>query len=365
MNYAFAPGTSTPEKVMRLMLGKRTGTKVIDNPVITDVSGFLTALKSQPDKADDIVPGSHASDDGLLYLALDVTTSTLPITFEALQGVNTSGNIKIPASVRKPTTNVHFKGCSIGADDSKPFLQLLKKALDNPQKLTAPRFRYGALGVGTKGFLEFMAYAYRVTSVKGFTTTKDLIDAFKAAKFKAELDGTPVDPKNWTKWVSRKLKLKPARRDKVQFRFPVTINPAIGRIKAIPQLTGECRAIAQRFTRGFNVSGTVPTKKPDQIAALKNNLQGDARFKSSHPYPLYARMHFANLNDFMNGLSWKFTINGQNLMAVGTRFEYFAIVPILVPGTKDELLHNFYPVSGTPTLHFEEDNATFKMFGVV
>ena len=89
-------------------------------------------------------------------------------------------------------------------------------------------------------------------------------------------------------------------------------------------------------------------------------------FKSTHLYPVYTRYHFQKLADFVNGITWKPTVlPGNVLQFVGKRYRYELHIPVLKPGTPDELIYNFYPVSGTPAINFNESNTPYKLFGVV
>jgi hypothetical protein len=364
MDYAFAPGTSEYEDYLRSMLTLRTNTRLIVKAGLKSIADFLGELVAEAVTADDLVAGSHASDKGYLFLALDSTTTTLPINYEDLEQASTSGSIKIPAAIRGPTTSLHFKGCRIGADDASPFLKLLKQALDNPQNVTAPKY----LHVLTQlrpfyGVFESMGYSYRVMSSSPFPDSAALIAAFVAGNF-TQVDGTSVPATSWSGWVKEGLTMKPALRDKVKFSFPVAIVPKTGGIGAISNLQGECRSEAEPFTFTLTVNGTIPTAVPDQLALIKDAIAADATMQASHPYPLYKRLHFADFDSFWNGLNWKPSVNGADLIGTGTHYVYTITVPILKPGTTNELLFNFYPASGTPVMNFKEDNATYVMFGV-
>lgn len=312
-----------------------------------------------------MIGGSHASDEGFLFLALDDTTTPLPVDWDMVVAVDASKTVNIPPAVRSPDTKFHFKGCSIGSDDSLPFLTRLKSALGNPQSVTAPKYFYH-LGLFAKaGIFESMSYGYRLMSKTGYAKRDDLITDYKAAGFTEELDGTPVPDANWSTWIKPTLKLKPATKDKIQFDFPVTINPAAGGISAIPHREAQCRSRREHYT--YTVTGaTYPTSQADRETFLKNTMSGDADFQSSHPYPVYKRLHFSDFDSFFDGFSWVFTVKGSTMNAVGTHFVYTVVVPILKPGTTDELIYNFYPASGgTPVMNFLEDNAAFTMFGIV
>jgi hypothetical protein len=367
MDYAFAPGTSPYEGYLRSMLQHRISTTLISNAGLTSIADFLGQLVTQTvTGAGDLVPGSHASDEGNLFLALDSTTTTLPVNYEILDAVKTSGTINIPAAVRGATTSLHFKGCRIGSDDALPFLQLLKEALDNPQSVTAPKYFHGLYNFSGVGVFEHMDYSYMVMNITPYPDTASLVAAFVAGGFTQGLDGTAVPDANFKTWVKPTLNLKPANQDKVKFNFPVAITPKAGGIGSIPQLKAQCRSRAEKFT--YTVSGlsSIPTSDADRLALIKSGMDSDPMMQDTHPYPLYQRLHFPDFDSLWTGLDWKTSVNGTDLIAVGTHYVYTLVIPILKPGsTTNELVYNFYPATGTPVMNFLEDNATYNMFGVV
>jgi hypothetical protein len=232
MDFAFAPGTTSQDGRLRRMFAARTSTTLISKTGVDSVADFLQELVSQSLAGGDLIGGSHASDEGFLFLPLDNTTTTLPVDYDALVTVDSAKTINIPSAVSSPTTSFHFKGCAIGSDDSLPFLTLLKDALDNPQSVTAPKYFHGLYEFTGQGIFEFMAYGYRLMKKTAYANRAALIADYKAAGFTQDLDGTAVPDANWSKWIKAKLKLAPPTKDKVKFSFPVTINPATGGVAA-------------------------------------------------------------------------------------------------------------------------------------
>jgi hypothetical protein len=373
MDYAFVPGTSPYENLLRVMLGRRADTKVISKDGLTSLSDFFGELVTETLTVDDLVPGGHASDEGFLFIAADQsivdpgTNKTVPVTYEMLDQANTSGVIKIPESITSsPYTALHIKGCRIGSDDALPFLKLLKEALSNAYTVTAPKYFHALQPVSGAGIFEYMAYSYSVMNPTAFTDRASLVDAFANGEFTDVLAGLPVPTANWDKWVQRKLKLSPTKSDEVKFTFPVTITPAAGGISAIPYLKARCRSRREPFTWTMSNVPTIPPAAADQLTMLKASMSAAPTMQDTHPYPLYARMHFTDFDSFWDGLTWKPSVNGSDLIGTGTHFVYTLAIPILKPETTtSELLFNFYPVTGTPVMNFKEDNATYDMFGTV
>lgn len=359
------------------MLTARANTQLISKAGVATLADFLNELQTQAFTAEDLIAGSHASDEGFLFLRLDSTTqppspgSTKfePVDYEMLEVVDASKTINIPAGVKGADTSFHFKGCAIGSDDSLPFLTLLKHALDNPSSVTAPKYFHGLYEFAKLGIFEFMSYGYRIMSPTPFADIPSLIAAFIAEGFTEELDGTAVPDPSWTTWIKSSLKLAPADSHKVQFNFPVTISPAAGGISAIPDVHAECRSRAEKFPYDLTVTGAMPPDNPSKIALLQSEMPLDPTFVDTHPYPVYQRMHFADFDSFWNGLTWKVaSVKGNVIHFVGKHYVYTVVVPVLTPGTSattNELIYNFYPVTGAPVMNFLEDNAAFDLFGVV
>jgi hypothetical protein len=120
------------QKVQNTRLAARANTTLITKRGVTTVQKFLQELVSSSLQGGDLIGGSHVSDEGFLFLALDDTTTPLPVNWDMLVAVDASKTINIPPAVSSPDTKFHFKGCSIGSDDSLPFLTQLKSALGGP-----------------------------------------------------------------------------------------------------------------------------------------------------------------------------------------------------------------------------------------
>ena len=364
VDYAFAPGTTDQDARLRLLLKARHDTTL--RATGTSIEDFLNDLNSSNLQADDLVVGSHASDEGFLFLALDASHNRLPVSYEDLEAVDTSGSIHIPGGVRSPGTKFHFKGCTIGSDDSLPFLTLLKNALDNPAQVTAPKFFHGLYELTGVGVFEFMGYNFKLLSMDGFTKTDDLVKAYQNANPNlTRLDGTQVPDPDIKKWVRPQLALRPAMRDKKPIPFPVKIVPATGGQNAIADPPAECRSKRETYTYDLNAGAPPAKDKAAQLAAMRASLSAEPDQQSSHAYPIYKRLHYDTFDDFFDGQNWKVTISGNDQHWVGTHFVYTLVIPVGKPGSPDELIFNYYPSTGAPTMNFLEDNAAFNLFGNV
>ena len=381
MDFAFVPGITPYEQRLQRAMQNRKKTTLINKPgVVVTVVDFLNELVSQSLKGGDLVLGAHASRDDFV---MPFATTNSRADYETVEALGKAGTVHIPASVRSPDTSVHLKGCRIG-DTAKPLLTVIKTAFDNPQRVTAPRFLHSLTDDAGLGIIEFMSYAFEVTTTdaKNFAKRADLVTAFQSPP-KPFMEGvekgkpqTAVPAANFETWVPKQAQL-----DSLNGRLPlpisVKLNPPILRKNPV---TGNNKLVTLKDVGGFeafdeiipwpiNMTGlTVPPDKPAQIALLKSLLLKDPKWQDppAHPFPHYVRYGFDSFVKFFAAFDWDVTFDKptQTLNYLGTRFIYRLEIPVVKKGTTD-LIYNYYPQSGTPVMNFLEDNAKFEMFGVV
>src|SRR5689334_8550412 len=177
MDYAFVPGTTQYEEFLKRVMKARKNTTLIDDVKVTTLHDFLKKLVDTAVTADNLLLGAHASDESFA-LPFDDNTTGIPADsngrdFEQLQVLDTNGRVRIPAAVRTGDTDVHLKGCNVGADRTRPFVALFKRALDNPRHVTAPKFVHALKDDPGRGMLEYMKYAYEIVNAKPFNTHDD------------------------------------------------------------------------------------------------------------------------------------------------------------------------------------------------
>ena len=99
-----------------------------------------------------------------------------------------------------------------------------------------------------------------------------------------------------------------------------------------------------------------------RLDEIKKQLEANNdNFRTSHPFPIYARTGFKTIDDFLKSYSWKFKPFDKKkgtLAFSGTRHEYTVLAPIVDPKT-NELFMNLYPVSGSPTINLLESDTRF------
>lgn len=357
MHQGFAPGATAWEATMREVFNRRKDTRASLLAGNENIEDFFRNLNRNNVVADDLLVGSHASNEGILFLDLDAKRSGQVSTYEVLEEVAADDTLEIPVGIKKSTTRFHVKGCRIGADECRPYLTLLKRALGNKTPVTAPRFFHGFYR-GALGHFEWMGHSYEVKSKDAFRSRDDLVKAFQQARF-TRLDGSAVEDADINRWVRRELILSPAAQHVVALSVPVRIVPRTGDLSAIDNVGSQCRSEREIYTHiapGLNTQ-----------AKLKTALQAEDMFKPTHAFPFFKRQRFATFDDWFNGKSWAFTPRTNTWR--GTHFVYTLVIPVTKPAKPpaptNELIFNFYPPTGDPTMNFHEDNAAFNLFGQV
>jgi hypothetical protein len=85
---------------------------------------------------------------------------------------------------------------------------------------------------------------------------------------------------------------------------------------------------------------------------LRASISADARFATTHAWPVYERRGFSDFASYMDGHHWSFDVRGNTLVCVGRRFDYTIVQPIVdrsvtLPANRP-LIFNFYPGVGSP-----------------
>ncbi len=358
VDYAFAPGVTPYDGMLRSMFGLRPNTQVASGSSLHTISDFLgylhnTAGLAKP--AGDLFLVSHGSDRAWMQIKLD-GTQTSPTTYEAVEravsgstsdpfgtGV-TPGSIAIPSDVNHDAQNnlgsmgVNIRGCRIGV--SRPFVDKLKEAMGNQSPITAPLHFHKAYDLGAPGILEFLAYNFEVVNKAAYADKAAVAAAFDAGGFTFK-DGTAVPTAKWADWVPRNVGM--GHRDTQNLSVP--LGTTFGNQSTIPQKVG-FRHDTITHQELISVT-TMPTDRAGQMTQLQASLDNDPLFASTHPFPMYVRYYQSSKADFIANLSWAFSAqNASTLSAVGTQHIYTVLVPVTDPATGN-LIFNFSPVAGS------------------
>lgn len=345
---------------------------------------------------DDLYIGTHAGGDGFLFVRLfrgqvDVLGNPTDITdYEVLDqamGPARPGRIidsivgyqraTPPATDPPPTHSVHIKGCNIGRDrflpatgaPPAPFLVRLKQVFGSNVNVTAPKHFHGLLAeTNHNGIFEYMEQELIVRTkavragrnFRGFASRNELIDAYKAAHLRYH-DGTSIPDADWATLVPRRMV------DNRGIRMTIPLGQTIENLRSV-SINKQFRIEPERVDWTHSPAGPVPTDPVAQLAMLRASIAADPRFATTHAWPLYERRGFADVNSYVDGHHWSFTVNGGDLVCIGRRFDYTIVLPIVdrsvTPPAQRPLIFNFYPGVGSPdtavlTGLVESDNAFF------
>jgi hypothetical protein len=370
MDYAFVPGIGdTALEVLAAQLKLRSQITVV--PLVgqdTTLQVFLKVLHDGIqfmgfDQANDLILGAHGSIGGFLFMAMDASNPS-PTNYETADAITT---VKIPSGVGTPNTLVRLASCNLGAPETAPFLKVLKKALAAPKNVIAPRYVHSISTPDNKQFWEYMTYDFLVLGNRlgrdPLPTRDAVVGRFGAANLKF-FDGSAIPLEKFESWVppAAQITLKPTTVSEVGFDFPVTADVG-GSLSIVLHATGKFRANLEKVHLVIK-SNVVPVGDDVEREMLETELAKDNSYKSSHPYPVYARYDMQSLHDFVSSWNWKVTQTGSNqLDYFGTRYSYELRIPVTKPGTQDWIF-NFYQEGKTPLINMTEISQP-KLFGIV
>lgn len=377
MDFAFVPGIGD-KSLERLeeLVSRLPDTVATLTPQSAALSDYLSVLDNaiqtlSAGPAGNLLIGAHGEEEGNWYVALD-PSSAVPAVYETIEK---STSIQIPAAVMGPLTWVRLKSCLLG--DIRPLLLVLKKALGNPPAVTAPRYIHAHLNGYLGGIWEFMAYQFVVVGPNSGKKPLASRDAAKTAfadpanHFQLA-DASNVPAQLWEAWIppAGTLTLSPTSANRATMQFPVFAPGFLrGGLPAIIPLQTRFHSTLEVVPAPPVESDFIPVGEDLQRDTLADLLALRPEYQASHPYPVFKRYGHKTLADFTNGFQWKMTdspgkTKQYSLQYIGSRYRYRLEAPITKPGT-NELIYNFYPDSGSPTVNFTELNDPFNFFGRV
>jgi len=275
-----------------------------------------------------------------------------------------------------------------------------KRAFGNQLRVMAPRHFHNVNEVDQLldspwGSWESMSYEFTVSSptpVTGATpklrmaSLRALYEARQAGESERRFrftDGTEVPNSRWGSWLDGLDVVTDVQKKERRYRLkrPVVGPKAMTKTVKLPlMLLVNHPAFTPKphtYLTEAEIPGSAPGLTVDQIQAarlaqLRIDLAADPRFQASYGFPYYERTGFdlpgrsqqGNINAFVDGHVWVFTVNPTtelkpvprgvfNLVATGTRLAYTLVIPITeanpgpIPNTSP-LLVNFYPNSPNP-----------------
>lgn len=353
MDYGFAPGRrggrDRQDDNLRTMFTNRANTTLVFTRRMTAVRQFITHLDATAAIAkpiDDMLIGAHANGEGWVFIPM-YPGQRGATSFETLEHTiaTAAHSVAVPDALigyqaGDPLTHhVHFKGCNIGK--APPFLAKFKEALGDHVHVTAPLHFHGLTPWPRNGIFEYMGYEFTIRRPTAFANRAAALAAFQGAGFTL-IDGSAVPNASWDGWIPRNIRRE--RRQQVRSRLGV----AIGRRRTVntPQQFRVDNRHPFVWTITYPNAGAVPGGNAARRQALENSLQAEPRFGAAHPFPVYERVGYASLQDFLAGYTWRFQARGRRLVCTGRRVVYTVVVAVTDPANGN-LVFNFYPRAGS------------------
>ena len=184
-----------------------------------------------------------------------------------------------------------------------------------------------------------MQYAFEFGS-RDRLNRAQVLQRFQNESAFRDIDGQPIPEGTWKKWLTR-------RRPR-WVRFGQDIGRDIDRLRSPP----EYRHRHVRDKLWWEISGV--SKDPGKHAKREQLFRADIMgphdeevFKPSHAFPLYKRIGYPTLQDFLDGQRWSFkwSRKAQKMHCFASRHVYELRVPVVDPAS-GTLLFNLYPVAG-------------------
>ncbi len=359
MDYAFAPGTTEYDALMRDLFRHRANTALIHTSAVSRVDLFIKHLETDAGvtrPVEDIIIASHANDQGWMEIQfgdIDADGNGSPdvnTTYEVLEIADNDGVADIPATVRQATSTFHVKGCKIGQAFAQPFVQKLRDALGGVVPVTAPKHFHEVWERTDLGIVEYLGYDFSVANKTAFPNRNAVIAAFQGAGLRF-IDGSVIPNAKWTTWLPANVSHGRRKARPFTVKLNPSLTPNSGSAISSLRLSGDTDFRHDIESHSFTVNygtGSPPSAKAAQFADMKTSMAGVNIYTSAHPYPMFQRYEFNNLNDFIDGFEWNCTPDGHLLRCVGSRRKYTLIMPITDPAN-DNMFFNFYPYTTNTT----------------
>ncbi|TAK32860.1 MAG: hypothetical protein EPO28_17495 [Saprospiraceae bacterium] len=363
MDYAFAPGTTGYDNIMKDLFRRRPNTTLINQAGVSRVDHLVNHLATNVGvtrPVGNILAASHGNDGGWMQIQfanIDTDGDGVPevnTTYEVLEIADNTNVADIPAPVLGAGTQFHIKGCKIGQAFAVPFVQKFKAALGGIVPVTAPKHFHEVWFRTDLGVLEFLGYDFSIVRPTAFANRAAVVAAFQARGF-TFVDGANVPNAKWNAWIPTKV--NPGRRARpVTVGLNPSLQPNTGSALTSLRLANDTgfRHDLETFTFTITYGGGAlpPAGDAARKAEMKTSMGGLAKFQVAHPFPIYKRYEHNSLNEFVDGFTWVFNYNATRhiMRCVGTRHKYTVIVPITDdPTNANNLFFNFYPFAGNAT----------------
>lgn len=256
------------------------------------------------------------------------------------------------------TRDLRIVGCNVGR--AEPFVDKLSDAFGPHVRVRAPK-HLNTIARRRKGMYECFQYSFELARRDHIRNRDALVEAFQDEGFEF-YEGTEADPNLFEAWVPNRLSRRFLRNSgKVKSRH-VHGRPTLGRSidkETKLKLGIQLKHTRRRYSFRINYEDIAPPRRrADQMDALLEALERTDEFDEDHDYPQYARYGYDDVEDFVDGWSWRFRRRRRRLDCTGTRHDYRISVPLAHIDT-GHLIYNFVPLRKSDTeliMEIPEDN---------
>lgn len=371
MDYAFAPGTTGYDRIMRDLFAHKAGATLINQAGVRRVDQFISHLKTDSGVSrpvDNLLIGTHGNDGGWFQVQLadiDGDGDGRPdanTTYSVLEIADNTDVIRLPSTLVKAGSRILIKGCKIG--QAEAFVDKLTTAFGGNVPVIAPIHFHNVWYRRGLGIIEYMSYDFSLAQPTAFPNRAALITAFKNAGL-TFYNGTHIPDEKWSVWIPGGT-----GRGRRTRNFTVNLNPSLTPNSGRPlsslrlSINGGFRHDLEKYTFTIGYPGsTPPTSQDARKADMRASMAALDVFKATHPFPVYKRYELDSLDAFINGFIWKFNYLPKRkiMLCNGTRHRYTVQAPVAQPNTNN-LLFNFYPYSGNSTPAVSQLSETDKHF---
>ena len=229
--------------------------------------------------------------------------------------------------------------------DKKKF----KEALGGNVEVSAPKL-FDRNQNMSQGAFEFMGYNFKIIRRDGFDNKKQVVDAFrnKVPRF-SFIDGTEVPDANWNRWIPDNVGVG-IRGGSPFVSFGQQVE-GLASFRLQVEFRHNYPARVAHWTVTVGPLAANPGNDAARLQTLRDSLSDDPRFQPDYPsaerpFPIYQRLGYRSIQEFLDGYHWKFPWKPPNLICTGRRHVYVVGPPVRDQG--GNLLFNYYPDNDNP-----------------
>lgn len=380
MDFAFAPGATGYDVIMRKMLTNRASTTLVNKRGVNSVKDFCNHLAGVGVVATpltDILIGTHGNESGWMNVQLDPAFEA-HTTYEAMESVINAATrtCQLADAIIDPRPvdsnnnpidpHVFIRGCRIGV--MTPFIEKFKEVINGLSTtdvgVCAPLFFHEVYDI-RQGVFEFFSYDFHIFSKTAVADKAALVALFDALSA-VDTYGTAITTAQWNGWIKTNI-----TRDVDPLALVNLSGTPVTNLLSIR--AGFYRYRFQTIISAFHIDpswGALPTTQPAIATFLKqqfNDLAANPgtnpfalQLQSTHPFPLYTRYEYASVDELVDGLYW--SVNTRSRVYVGKRHEYSVCPPVIADNANNELIYNFYASAtggATSQKNFADDAADY------